>query len=116
MRSVCSRLVTGLGLVTVLGVLLCAMPAMAGIGGSDVPTFPATAAVGDLINVSLKVINQSTAPNDTENVALTTLFLTPSCADSSSPTCLAGNEDPGVFKVLTAIGDPGTAPCAGIAF
>ena len=118
MRSVCNRRVTGLGLVIVLAaLLLCATSAMAGIGGSVVPTGGnSTAAVGDLLNASLKVINTSTAPNDTENVEIISLFFTPSCADSSSPTCLPGNEDPGVFKVLTAVGDPGTAPCANMAF
>ena len=96
--------------------LLGVMPAMAGIGGSDTPTWPGTAAVGDLIDASVRIINTSTNPNDTEDVTLTTLFVTPACADSSSPTCLAGNEDPGIFKVLSADGDPGTPPCAGISF
>ena len=112
------RLATGLGLVmAVLGTLfLSVTPAVAGIGGSDTPTWPTTAAVGNLISTSVFISNTSTAPNDTENVTLTTLFVTPACADSAASTCLAGNEDPGVFKVLTAIGDAGTGPCADVIF
>jgi hypothetical protein len=47
---------------------------------------------------------------------LTSLFVTPACADSASQLCLAGNRDPGVFDVLTAVGNAGTTPCAGVTF
>ena len=77
-----SRLGTGVGsVVALLGVLfLGAVPATAGIGGGAVPTMPATATIGDLIQTaSIIVVNQSTTPNDTETLQLTSLVFTPSC-------------------------------------
>src|SRR5262245_47910818 len=90
----------------------------AGIGGSDTPTFPTAVTVGDQISASLKVINQSTTPNDTENVKLVTLFLIPACKTTAGGTVCepAANQDPGVFEVLTAVGNAGTTPCANVTF
>jgi hypothetical protein len=89
---------------------------MAGIGGSNVPTLPLTAQVGEIFEANTLIINGSTDPNDTENVTLTTLFITPSCADSTSNVCISPNLDPGVFKVLSATGDGVLNPCAGVTF
>jgi hypothetical protein len=103
-----------------IGLLLLgvAVPrADAGIGGSNTPTWPGTAQVGSTINTSVTVLNTSTSPNDTENVRLVNLFVTPACASTSSPgVCLSPNLDPGVFTVLSAQGDAATAPCAGLTF
>ncbi len=61
---------TAVGVVMAfVGMLVLAVtPAVAGIGGSDVPTWPVSATVGDIINVSITIMNASTTPNDTENV------------------------------------------------
>ncbi len=120
MRSVfgVSRLGTGVGsVVALLGVLvLGAVPATAGIGGGAVPTMPATATIGDLIQTaSIIVVNQSTTPNDTETLQLTSLVFTPSCKTGSG-FCISPNFDPGVFKVVSATGNNGLNPCANIPF
>ena len=60
------------------------------------------------------ILNTSTAPNDTENVSLVTLFVTPACKSGLSVPCIGGDVDPGVFKVIAAAGDLGT--CNGISF
>jgi hypothetical protein len=45
------------------------------------------------------------------------VFLTPYCASTNAGAiCVLPNLDPGVFEILSAAGDPGSAPCAGIAF
>jgi hypothetical protein len=117
MRDVCgmSRLGVGLCISTAfLGAFLLGVTsAAAGIGGSNVPTWPGTATVGDVIRGSVFVTNISTAPNNTEDVTLTALFVNPACASGVSSVCIAGNTDPGIFKVIAAEGDEGTAPCAG---
>ena len=111
------RLRLGLAVIAMLGALVFgATPAVAGIGGSDVPTWPGTATVGDVINASVLITNTSTTPNNTENVQMTALFVTPACADGASSVCLGANTDPGVFKVLSATGDASTSPCAGVSF
>src|SRR5262245_43516781 len=109
---------TGVGAGTVLlGLaLLGVTPVQAGVGGSAVPTWPGTATVGDLFSASVLIINTSTPTNDTESVGLTTLFVTPACASGAAAICLGSDVDPGIFKVLSAIGDAGTAPCSGVTF
>src|SRR5262249_31188504 len=106
--------------VAVLGIFLlgAAIPGVeAGIGGSDTPTFPTAVTVGQQIGASLTIINLSTTPSDTENVKLVSLILTPSCGSSAlTPICVDPNLDPGVFQVLSAVGDGGTTPCAGTIF
>ena len=110
------RMLAVLGVVGILLLGVSIPRADAGIGGSNTPTWPVTVTVGTTFSASVIIINQSTPPNDTENVLLTSLFVTPACADSASPICLAGNRDPGVFDVLTAVGAASTTPCAGVTF
>ena len=119
MRSVwvVNRLGMGLGVVIALlgACLLGATPALAGIGGSAVPTWPSTATVGDLLTTNITIINTSTPDNNTESVRMTVLLLTPACVQGTTIPCL----DPAAqdtFKVLTAVGDASTPPCAGIIF
>jgi hypothetical protein len=90
----------------------------AGIGGSDTPTYPTVVTVGQTINASVTVVNLSTSPNDTENIKLLSLFLIPACKVTSGGSVCepAANQDPGVFSVLTAVGNGATTPCAGITF
>ena len=47
---------------------------------------------------------------------MTGVFITPSCGDVRLPICVLPNLDPGVFDILSAVGDPSFAACAGIAF
>src|SRR5258705_6003737 len=110
--------VTGLGVIGALfGVFfLGVLAAEAGIAGSATPTWPVSATVGDLINTNVLIVNTSSNPNDTESVSLTTLFVTPACADGTSPICVSPNEDPGIFKVVSATGDASSAPCPGTVF
>src|SRR5262249_16001621 len=93
-----------LGLVVVVAMLgalmLSATPAVAGIGGSDTPTWPTTATVGQIINASVLITNTSSGDNATEAIQMTALFVTPACADGLISVCIAPNLDPGVFKVL----------------
>src|SRR5262245_64296135 len=109
---------TGVGAGTVLlGLaLLGVTPVQAGVGGSAVPTWPGTATVGDLFSASVLIINTSTPTNDTESVGLTTLFVTPACASGAAAICLGSDVDPGIFKVLAAVGDASTTPCSGVTF
>src|SRR5882724_4628697 len=113
-----NRLRAGLGVaVALLGVFfLGVLPAEAGIGGSATPTYPPTATVGDNIPASVLIVNTSTPNNDTETVNLTTLFVTPACASATTSVCLDPNLDPGIFKVLSAVGAASTTPCSGVTF
>src|SRR5262249_786050 len=108
------------GVVTLLGAIgLFVTPAAAGIGGSDTPTWPTTATGGQLFDAHVVITNSSSGTTATQAIQMTALFRTPPCGDGTGPgICLAPNLDPGVFKVLpgTVVGDPSTAPCAGIAF
>src|SRR5262245_6133016 len=120
MRSVwgANRLGMGLGVVIALlgACLLGATPALAGIGGSAVPTWPNTATVGDLLTTTtITITNTSTPGNDTESVQMTVLLLTPACVQGDTVPCLEP-ADQDTFKVLTAVGDASTAACAGIGF
>ncbi len=95
-----------LGLITVT-------PAFAGIGGSVVPSFPTPMDVGDIKTSTVTITNHATMPNNTENVNVSGIFFTPSCASSDGFTCLT--PDPGVFQFATFIGKAGTA-CASTVF
>ena len=71
--------------------------------------------------MSITISNQSTAPNNTEDLILSGYIVNPSCQSSAQATCAAGNENPGVFKTLLppgdkGIGDASTPACAGIEF
>src|SRR5436190_22991963 len=93
----------GLGVLTAMlaALVFGASPALAGIGGSATPTWPVAATVGDVFSANVLITNTSTSPNNTENVQMTALFVTPACADGSTSVCLGLNTDPGVFKVLS---------------
>jgi hypothetical protein len=115
--SVMNRLGMGLGVVIALlgACLLGATPALAGIGGSAVPTWPTTATVGDLLATNITIINSSTPDNNTESVRMTVLLLTPACVQGTTIPCTQP-ADQDTFKVLTAVGDASTPACAGIGF
>jgi hypothetical protein len=104
----------------IVGVVVTALSSVprveAGIVASDTPAWPSSVAVSTTFSASVVIVNQSTPGNDTESVLLTALFVTPACADNSSPLCLSGNRDPGVFDILSAMGDASSAPCAATAF
>ena len=105
--------------VTPFVVFLLVTSAMAAVGASVDLVWPDFAVVGDLFIASMLITNVSTPPNDIENVNLTAVFVTPACAGGLAPTCLAtpvDQRDPGIFKVLVAVGDESTPPCAGTAF
>ncbi len=88
-------------------------PVEAGLGGSVVPSFPTPAVVGDIKTATITITNHATTPNTGENVNVSGIFLTPSCAKSDGFSCIT--PDPGVFQFATAIGKVGTA-CASIVF
>jgi len=77
---------------------------------------PETAVVGVTFTATMTIRNFSTPPQDTENVRVISAFITPACADVGLPICVPPNLDPGVFDLLSAAGDPTTAPCAGTSF
>jgi hypothetical protein len=121
MRRTYKWLVVGLRVVVaaLLSVFLLVTTAVAGVGASVESVWPVSAAVGDLFSASLFITNMSTSPNETENVRLTAVFVTPACADGVSPICLAApvdHRDPGIFKLLSAVGDASTPPCAEVDF
>src|SRR4051812_4287339 len=76
-----------------LGALAGATPALAGIGGSAVPSFPTPMTVGDIKTATIVITNNATTPNRAENVNVTGIFFTPSCASSDGFTCFT--PDPG---------------------
>ena len=106
--------VPGLVVTLLLGAAVSRVDA--GVGGQSTAVWPATAVVGTTFDATVTIRNFSTPPNDTENITVTALFVTPACASSESPLCLLGNRDPGVFDILTAVGDAGSTPCPGIGF
>jgi hypothetical protein len=97
---------------SVVGVFAAA-PAFAGMGGSVVPSFPTPLNVGDIKTATITITNRSTAPNNDEEVNVSAIFLTPSCASSNGVTCLT--PDQGVFELATIIGKAGTS-CASTVF
>src|SRR5436190_15071377 len=90
-----------------------------GAGGAATPDFvPNTVNVGDTFAGSLTLTNLGIGGtgniNQTENVLVTNIFLTPSCGGGSG-VCTIGQEDPGVFVISNPVADPTTA-CAGKTF
>ncbi len=102
----------GLGAFLAL-MLLGATSATAGVGGSVIPGFPATLNVGQTLSSTVTITNNSTSPNQTENVNVSGIFFTPSCASDDGFTCFT--PDPGVYQFGTAIGKAGSS-CAGTVF
>jgi len=106
-----------LGFTVMLSCGVMVLRADAGIGGSSTVVMPQTVVVGVTFTATMTIRNQSTPPNDTESVTVAGVFLTPSCASTNGAAiCFPPNLDPGVFDILSAAGDPGSGPCAGIAF
>src|SRR5262249_22216526 len=88
-------LLTAIG---ILGMLLQAHPAFAGIGLGIAPKYPTTVVVGDTgVPVAISIQNTSSAPQNTGAVTLSNIKHTPSCGDSSASVCVGTNIDPGVF-------------------
>jgi hypothetical protein len=97
-----------------LSFALTAGTAFAGIGGSVVPDYPSPVTVGQTaLPATLTITNSST--NNTENVAVSSITHSPSCATTASGTCSAADADTGVFTVHNGTGQAGTA-CAGVTF
>ena len=109
-----ATVVLGLSIILACGVMVPRVDA--GIGGQSTVTMPETVVVGVTFIATMTIRNQSTPPNDTESVKVTAVFITPSCGDANLAICLPPNLDPGVFDIQSAVGDPNTAPCAGVAF
>jgi len=104
--------VAGLAELLLLGVT----PAIATLQVDVVPVWPASGAVGDLIPVSVLFVNASSPPNDTESVRFDKILVTPACAQGFAAPCPIGDDDPDVFKVPVATGDPQTPACASVMF
>ena len=104
-------------MVALFGTLLTVTPAIGGVGGAALPTWPVSAKVGDVFTATVFFVNTSTVPNDTENLVLDTVFVTPACAQTGGWLCFGDdNSDPGIFEVLSAVGDASTAPCTNVHF
>jgi uncharacterized repeat protein (TIGR01451 family) len=108
LRRVTAHLAAGL----VLSVLAPAC-ATAGLGGSVVPSFPTPENVGDIKTATITIKNNSTTPNNAENVIVSGIVFTPSCAASDGFTCTT--PDPGVFQFASIVGKTGTS-CQGVTF
>jgi hypothetical protein len=88
----------------------------AGIASSVTLTWPDTLATHEEFTGSIVIVNQSTSSNASENITLTTLFVTPACAARTSPVCLPPNLDPFIFGLHNPVGAADTPSCAGIQF
>ena len=88
--------------------LLFAVPATAGVGGSVVVNFPNTVSVGQTFQARITYTNNSDGDNLGENVLVSGIQLNPSCGNL---TCSI--TDPGVFSA--AVGQGGFF-CAGTMF
>jgi uncharacterized repeat protein (TIGR01451 family) len=93
--------------------LLAVTPAFAGLGASVVPSFPTPEDVGDIKTATVTIKNNSTTPNNTENVDVSGIHVTPSCAASDGFACQT--VDPGVFQFSALVGKTGTS-CQGVTF
>src|SRR6188768_3853961 len=103
-RSVAGRLAIAAAFV---GSMLAALPALAGVGGSVIPSFPTPIKVGDIKTATITITNRATAPNNTETVNVSAIFLTPSCQASDGFTCQSFDRN--VFQFgSTATGKAGT--------
>jgi hypothetical protein len=94
-------------------VLVVAAPASAGVGGAVVPMLPSPVNVGQILTADIIITNYSTFPNDSENLSVTGIVITPSCAAGDGFNCRT--PDPGVFQFYSAVGDIGSS-CANISF
>lgn len=112
-----SAVKTALGLaVSGSGLLMFALPAFAGVGGSAIPDYPNSVTVGDIgVPVTLTITNGSTGGNIGESVTLSNITHAPSCGTSLNNTCQVPDADTGVFTVHNGTGRAGTA-CAAVAF
>ena len=115
------RLAVGVTAVAaVVGALFVAIPsADASPAVVVTPTFPATTSVGQTgLAASLAVTNNSTSPDDTANITLSTIAVVPSCGSATfvgNANCPSASADPGVFRVSAGTGDAASA-CAGTTF
>jgi len=102
-------------MISVLILLLSAIPCYAGFGGSATPDFPNQVTEGDTnLPVGLDLIPNITG-TDTGPVILTQITLIPSCGNQTGTgTCALGDADPGVFSVSAS--GTGAVACAGINF
>jgi cysteine-rich repeat protein len=105
--------------MTLMLVFMTAGMAVAGVGGSDVPTVVSPVIVGQTgVPFSFTITNQSTTPNDVNTVTVTDIYFTPACGSSLTPAipCPALLQDPAVFAMsATGTGRAGTA-CPGTIF
>jgi len=100
--------------VLVVSGMIAAMPAIAGVGGSVIPSFPTPIKVGDIKTATITITNRSTTPNNTETVNVSAIFMTPSCQATDGFNCLT--PDKNVFQFgSTATGKAGTS-CASVVF
>ena len=106
-------------IMTLMLVFMTAGMAVAGVGGSDVPTVVSPVIVGQTgVPFSFTITNQSTTPNDVNTVTVTDIYFTPACGSSLTPAipCPALLQDPAVFAMsATGTGRAGTA-CPGTIF
>ena len=86
-----------------------AMPALAGLGGSVVPSFPTPIHVGDLKTASIRITNSATGTNAAENVIASRIFITPSCAAVANTGVSCATPDLGVFQFSTVFGSVGSS-------
>src|SRR3954471_10422138 len=100
--------------IGVLAGMAMTLPAIAGVGGSVIPSFPTPIKVGDIKTATITITNRATAPNNTETVNVSAIFLTPSCQATDGFNCLT--PDLNVFQFgATATGKFGTS-CASVVF
>src|SRR5436189_226019 len=64
-----------LSTLLIVGVFVAAAtPALAGIGGSVVPSFPTPINVGDIKTATITITNRATTPNNSENIGVSGIF------------------------------------------
>jgi hypothetical protein len=98
--------------------LSVALPhASASVMASVLPTFPTGVVVGQSnVAGNITITNNSTSPENTGNVTVTSVTFVPSCGVLiATADCPAGSRDPGVFQISSALGAAGGA-CAGKTF
>ncbi len=79
-----------------------------------VPNFPVTMEVGETATATLTLTNNSTSPQNTQSITLSSITLTPSCGTAGTTSNLCSSPDPGVYS-LSPTGS-GSGACAGITF
>jgi len=102
-------------MISVLILLLSAIPCYAGFGGSATPDFPAQVTKGaPNVAVGLDLVPFISGA-DTGPVILTQITLIPSCGNQTGTgICAIADADPGVFSVSAS--GTGAVACAGINF